>query len=168
MQFIVRGVPREVADEVRRTHSSPGYGHPAHLELATGTGPCRCCLRPFAAGVDKRLLFTYRPAGDGSSLMAPGPVFIHAEHCEAFADDGFPPHLRELPLAFEARATRGRVMAISAQPDMSAELQLQSLLARDEVEWVHVRHAVAGCFIASVKEKGPAVSRGAWITNSPG
>ena len=161
MQFTVRGIPQEVADEVRRTHVSPGYGHPAHLEVASGTGPCRCCLDPFVAGVDRRLLFTYRPAGDGSSLMAPGPVFIHASRCEAFADDGFPRRLRELPLAFEARASGGRVMALSAQPGIPAELQIQRLLARDGVEWVQVRHAVAGCYIASVKEKGPAVSRGA-------
>lgn len=165
MQFIVRGIPQEVADEVRRTHASPGYGHPAHLEVASGTGPCRCCLRPFVAGVDRRLLFTYRPAGDGSSLMAPGPVFIHAAHCEAFAGDGFPPRLRELPLAFEARASGGRVIAVSAQPGISAEQQIELLLVRDDVHWVHVRHAEAGCYIAAVKEvvkeKGPAVSRGA-------
>ena len=63
MRFIVRGIPQEMADEVRRTHLSPGYGHPAHLELARGTGPCRCCLRPFVPGREQRLLFTYRPPG---------------------------------------------------------------------------------------------------------
>jgi hypothetical protein len=161
MSFIVRGIPQQVADEVRRTRLSPGYGHPAHLEVATGTGPCRCCLRTFAPGVDRRLLFTWRPPGDGSSLMAPGPVFIHAEHCEAFAGEGFPDGLSELALAFEARATGGRVTAISAHPGVSAERQLSSLLSQPEVRWVQVRHAVAGCYIASVQEKGPAVSRGA-------
>ena len=38
MQFVVRGVPQNVADEVRRTRCAPGYGHPAHLEVAAGTG----------------------------------------------------------------------------------------------------------------------------------
>ena len=61
MEFIVRGVTQEIADEVRRTHLSPGYGHPAHLEVAKGSGPCRCCLQTFVPGVDRRLLFTYRP-----------------------------------------------------------------------------------------------------------
>ena len=104
MRFTVRGVPQEVADEVRRTRLSPGYGHPVHLEVARGTGPCRCCLKPFVAGRDQRLLFTFRPRCDDGSLMAPGPVFIHAGHCEAFAGVGFPEALRTLPLAFEARA----------------------------------------------------------------
>ena len=47
MRYIVRSVPQEIADEVRRTRRAPGYGHPAHLETARGTGPCRCCLRQF-------------------------------------------------------------------------------------------------------------------------
>ena len=93
MRFVIRGIPQDIADEVRRTRRSPGYGHPAHEELAAGTGPCRCCLRTFVPGRDRRLLFTWRPRSPEGSLMAPGPVFIHADHCEAYAADGFP----ELP-----------------------------------------------------------------------
>jgi hypothetical protein len=114
MEFIVRGVPQEIADEVRRTHRSPGYGHPAHLEVAAGTGPCRCCLRTFVPGVDRRLLFTYRPQGRGNSLTAPGPVFIHASHCDAYVGEGFPEGLRSLPLAFESRIAGSRVNDLSA------------------------------------------------------
>jgi hypothetical protein len=163
MTFLVRGIPQQIADEVRRTHRSPGYGHPAYVEVAGGTGPCRCCLQPFVPGVDQRLLFTYRPPGRGDSLTAPGPVFIHADHCDAWEGDGFPEGLRALPLAFEARAARSRVTALSAQPDASAERQIDGLLADGQAEWLHVRHAAAGCFIATVERKGPAVSRGAPI-----
>jgi hypothetical protein len=150
MQIIVRGVPQHVADEVRRTHRSPGYGHHAQLEVARGTGPCRCCLKPFTPGLEQRLLFTYRPDGDASSLMAPGPVFIHAEHCEAFAGQGFPSDLRALPLAFEARASGGRVSCLSARTDVPAEAQVAVLFNEYESRWLHVRHAQAGCFIARV------------------
>src|SRR5687768_16866574 len=107
MSFTVRGIPQSLADEVRRTRVSPGYGHPVHEELATGTGPCRCCLRRFVPGRERRLLFTCRPVGDESSLMGPGPVFIHADHCGACAGDTFRSELRTLPLAFEARAAAG-------------------------------------------------------------
>lgn len=162
MVFTVRSVSQEIADEVRRTRLSPGYGHPVHLEVAGGTGPCRCCLRTFVPGVDRRLLFTHRPSGQQGSLMAPGPVFIHADHCDAFAaEEGFPEGLRELPLAFEARASGGRVTGISSQDGIPAEQQLDELFANPAVEWVQVRHAAAGCYIASVHKKGPAVSRGA-------
>jgi hypothetical protein len=150
MSFKVRGIPQSLADEVRRTRVSPGYGHPAHEEVATGTGPCRCCLRPFEPGRDRRLLFTYRPVGDESSLMAPGPVFIHADPCDAYAGEGFPPQLRALPLAFEARATESRVSQLTTDPDTTAEKQIERLLGHAGNEWLHVRHAQAGCFIARV------------------
>jgi len=150
MQFTVRGIPQQVADEVRRTRRSPGYGHPAHHEVASGTGPCRCCLRPFVEGRDERLLFTWRPQGDPSSLMAPGPVFIHADHCSAFEDAGFPEALRALPLAFEARGAHSRVAALSSDSALSAEAHIDGLFADDANHWLHLRHAQAGCFIARI------------------
>lgn len=156
MEFSVRGVPQEIADEVRRTHRSPGYGHPAHLEVATGTGPCRCCLRTFEPGVDRRLLFTFRPTGFGNSLTAPGPVFIHAEHCDAYEGVGFPDGLRSLPLAFESRAAGSRVTGFSANAAEPAEAQIQRLFTADGAEWLQVRHAEAGCFIARVEAREAA------------
>jgi hypothetical protein len=149
MRYVVRGIPQQIADQVRHTRRSPGYGHPAHLEVATGTGPCRCCLAPFVTGRDERLLFTYQPHSH-TDLMAPGPVFIHARHCEAYAGDGFPEALRVLPLAFEARATGSRVTELSARDDATAEAQMRVLFEDHAAEWLHVRHAQAGCFIARV------------------
>ena len=157
MRIIVRGVPQDVADEVRRTLRSPGYGHPAHLEMATGTGPCRCCLRAFVPGVHRRLLFTYRPAIHGS-LTAPGPVFIHADHCEAFAGDGFPDGLRSLPLALEARTSGSRVTGFCADGGQPAEARIQRMFTTTRAEWLQLRHALAGCFIATIET--PADGRG--------
>jgi hypothetical protein len=150
MTFTVRGIPQEVADEVRRTYVAPGYGHPAHREVARGTGPCRCCLRTFVPGVDRRLLFTYRPRADESSLMAPGPIFIHAEYCEAYAGAGFPEGLRSLPIAFEARAGESRVPGLTRANGADAEREITNLLERGDTDWLHLRHAEAGCFIARV------------------
>jgi hypothetical protein len=150
MTYTVRGIPQDVADEVRRTRLAPGYGHPAHQEIARGTGPCRCCLRTFVPGVDARLLFTYRPRGDDASLMAPGPVFIHAQHCEAYAGAGFPTGLRSLPLAFEARADNSRVPVLTRADGANAEREIATLLELPETRWLHLRHAEAGCFIARI------------------
>ena len=150
MRFIVRGLTQELTDEVRRTGLSPGYGHPTHVEVARGTGPCRCCLEPFVTGRDTRMLFTYRPPGDGDSLMAPGPVFIHAQHCAAWSGMAFPDALRALPLAFEARSAGSRVSDFSAQNGESAETQIEQLFRDSRTQWIQVRHAQAGCYIARV------------------
>lgn len=150
MLFIVRGMTQDLADEVRRTGLSPGYGHPAHIEVARGTGPCRCCLEPFVIGRDARTLFTYRPTGDADSLMAPGPVFIHAKHCSAWSGTGFPDALRVLPLAFEARAAGSLVTAFSARGEENAEAQIERLFAETQSQWIQLRHAQAGCHIARI------------------
>ena len=96
------------------------------------------------------MLFTFRPPGDGDSLMAPGPVFIHAQHCAAWSGSGFPENLRALPLAFEARAAASRVIGLSAQDGESAESQIERLFRETRAQWIQVRHAQAGCYIARV------------------
>jgi hypothetical protein len=82
--------------------------------------------------------------------MAPGPVFIHADHCRAFDGDGFPEALRVLPLAFEARLSGSRVSELSRRDDVPAEAQMRVLFEEHAAEWLHLRHAQAGCFIARV------------------
>jgi hypothetical protein len=46
--YHVIAVPETLAQEVRETLKAPRYGHPAHVERATGYGPCRLCLRCFS------------------------------------------------------------------------------------------------------------------------
>jgi hypothetical protein len=151
MDYRVTALRQQTADEVRGSLRSPGYGHPAHVEMAKGTGPCRLCLRPFRKGEEERVLFTYNPFPDGADLPSPGPVFVHKTSCERFAASGFPPELRSFPLALEGYDERGLTVARVrvADPDAS----VRDLLARPGVAFAHVRHAEAGCFIARV-EKG--------------
>src|SRR5947208_9413526 len=77
VQYRVTGIPEPLARAVRTSLASPQYGHPAHLEVATGYGPCRLCLDTFREGEEERILFTYQPFTDPEALPAPGPVFIH-------------------------------------------------------------------------------------------
>ena len=53
--YRVVAVGSPTTDVVRQTLRSPGYGHPAHVEVAAGYGPCRQCLRDFAVGEDRRI-----------------------------------------------------------------------------------------------------------------
>ena len=58
-----------------------------------------------------------------------------------------------LPLAFEARASGSRVTELSARKDVPAEAQMAVLFAELFAQWLHVRHAEAGCFIARVDRR---------------
>ena len=92
----VIAVATELVEKVRETRVSPGYGHPVSVQVATGHGPCRHCLRPFAVGQDVRMLFTLNPFEGVAPLPQPGPVFVHERDCERYAEDGgYPPRLKE-------------------------------------------------------------------------
>jgi hypothetical protein len=80
--------------------------------------------------------------------MAPGPVFIHAAHCEAWTGAGFPEGLRPLPLAVEARAADSRVLGLERTG--TPEARIERLLDAGEADWLQLRHAEAGCFIARI------------------
>jgi hypothetical protein len=145
--YRIVAIPSEIADAVRSTRKSPQYGHPAHAEVATGYGPCRHCLRTFAVGEDRRVLFTYDPFADTDSLPLPGPVFIHEGPCERYAEDGgFPPDMRGHALTFNAYG-RGRVLRSQDYvTDSCVEPVIERLLARADVDYIHVRDTSAGCF----------------------
>ncbi|MEP6800479.1 MAG: DUF1203 domain-containing protein [Acidobacteriota bacterium] len=146
--YDVVGVSEEIASKVRRSGKSPGYGHPVHSEVASGYGPCRLCLRDFRIGVDRRLLFTYDPFFGLEPYPLPGPVFIHESECTPFPrDDGFPADLRKHELTLDAYAVGRRLIA---EEHVASEAVIDDvvagLLARPEVDYIHVRDARAGCF----------------------
>lgn len=148
--YRIQGIPESIAAAARATMKSPQYGHPAHVETATGYGPCRLCLRTFRVGMDERLLFTYQPFTDPSALPAPGPVFIHRDGCERYDRDELPEALRPLPLALEGYGPDGTVIVqrrVSATP---FEENLEGVFATPDVRYAHLRNAEAGCFIARI------------------
>jgi Protein of unknown function (DUF1203) len=145
--MLVVTIPTKVADLVRSTMRSPGYGHPAHVEVAAGYGPCRHCLRDFQVGKENRILFTYDPFHDLEALPLPGPIFIHAEPCERFpVDGGFPEDLRSHRLTFAAYGEGRRLLAEEYVENGDVESVIGRMLSRNEVKYVHVRDTDAGCY----------------------
>jgi hypothetical protein len=138
--------------QVRKTNKSPQYGHPAHIETATGYGPCRACLKQFRIGAEKRILFTYNPFDGIDSYPSPGPVFIHTEACETFsAPLTFPGELRQLPLTLEAYGDDRWILGRERPNPDEIELVIQKCFAIPGVRYIHVRNTEAGCFIARIE-----------------
>jgi hypothetical protein len=159
--FRIVAIPDAVAEIVRTTGRAPRYGHPAHTELATGHGPCRQCLRSFAIGEERRILFTYDPFAGLEPLPLPGPVFIHEAACLRYREDaGFPEDLRVHPLTLNAYG-RGRVLrAQEYVTDGRVEGVLGWLLDRPGVDYIHVRDTEAGCFDLQVERASGAAAPG--------
>ena len=152
--YRVVAIPTGVADSVRATRRAPGYGHPVSEEIATGFGPCRHCLRAFAIGEDRRILFTYDPFMDLEVLPLPGPVFVHASQCERYTEDaGFPTDLRRRALTFNAYAHGRNLMAQAYAANAMIDETVATLLARREIAYIHVRNTEAGCYAFRIERR---------------
>jgi hypothetical protein len=140
-------IPTKIAELVRTTMKAPGYGHPAHREIAGGYGPCRHCLRTFRVGSEERILFTYDPFHELAQYPLPGPIFVHAEACERYGEvREFPEELRTHPLTLVAYGEHRAFLRKEYVTDGRIELVAESLLGGPEARYVHVRDTVAGCY----------------------
>lgn len=148
----VIAIPTEVAESVRATLRAPVYSFPAHAELAADAAPCRHCLRTFRPGEDRRILFIYDRFTGVEALPQPGPVYIHEEACERYAEsERFPEELRASPRTLEAYAPGRRLLAQEIVRDGDFEAVLQKLFANPEVRYVQVNSTTAGCFTFRVE-----------------
>lgn len=140
-------IPTEVAEAVRATLRAPVYGFPANAEVATDAAPCRHCLRTFAVGKDRRILFTYDRFAGVESLPQPGPVYVHADACPRYSEDaGFPAELRGSPRTVEAYACGRRLLAQEYVADGKFEPIIEKLFAISSVDYLQVNSTTAGCF----------------------
>jgi hypothetical protein len=149
----VIAIPTKTAEKVRATLRSPGYGHPAHVEVATGYGPCRHCLRDFRVGEEKRILFTYDAFYGTESRPLPGPVFIHAEACMRYEEQaGFPQDIRAHRLTLIAYGASRQVLDEKCVESGSVEEAVELLLANEDALYLHVRDTEAGCYDFTIEK----------------
>ena len=152
--FRVKAITTELAESVRRTMRAPVYGFPAHSEVATDNAPCRHCLRTFRVGEDRRILFTYDRFTGIEKLPQPGPVYLHAEDCPRYREDGgFPEELRGSPRTLEAYARGRKLVAQEYVADGKFEPAIEQLLDREEVDYIQVNSTTAGCFTFRIERK---------------
>jgi hypothetical protein len=145
-------IPTALAESARRDRRSPQYGHPAHVERATGYGPCRLCLNTFNVGEEDRLLFTYNPFDGLDPYPSPGPIFVHADGCVAHPPEKeFPEALRALPLTLEGYGAERWIVARERVTDGDVDTAAARLFAHPNVSYIHVRNTEAGCYIARLE-----------------
>jgi Protein of unknown function (DUF1203) len=143
----VIALPTDTVKKVLETKSSPGYGHPAYTELATGYGPCRHCLKTFRVGEEFRTLFTCNPFYMVAPVPAPGPVFVHTDGCERYDEAaGYPRQLLDYPAVTDGYDSQQRLIAQRAAAGGNHELVLREMFEDTAVRYVLVRDLEAGCF----------------------
>jgi hypothetical protein len=145
--FRVIALKDDVAQYVRREKKAPHYEHPAYTSLAAGHGPCRLCLKTFRVGEEDRILFTLDPFAGLEEVPLPGPVFIHAEDCCRYPEDGgYPETLRPYPAVLVAYAKGQRVLTQIHAAEGLQGTAIAQLLDREDVDYIIVRDHEAGCY----------------------
>src|SRR5215470_6471426 len=140
-------IPTEVADSVRTTMKSPKYGFPAHKEVAAGRAPCRHCLQLVKIHEEEAILFTMDAFHGQNVPPSPGPVYIHAKECARFEEsEGIPETYRKRLLTLEAFGADRKLLE-EVRTNGEEDSAAATLLAKPEVEYVHVRSTEAGCYL---------------------
>ena len=154
MSYRVVAISEEMSNEVRRTMTSPFGKLPAWSAVANGYGPCRSCLKTFKQGEEERIYITYDPFHGVSDLPLPGPVFIHTELCGEHPSGEFPTHLLDIPMLLEGFGEHSRLVRSEPVETGRVDEQIAELLDVGDIEFIHLRNAEAGCFIAKIERAG--------------
>jgi hypothetical protein len=153
-EFRMIAIASELVNKVRETKLSPGYGHPVSAKVATGHGPCRHCLRPFAVGEDVRMLFTLNPFEGVAPIPQPGPVFIHEAECVRYAETaGYPAELALFAAVLDGYDAEQMVRRREMVTDGSQQTRIQEMMRDPLIRYVMVRDGNAGCFDLRVERR---------------
>jgi hypothetical protein len=143
------GMPSDLA-AAYRSGAADANGRPPERKISDGTGvPCRHCLAMVRKD-EPYLILAYRPFAELQPYAEVGPVFIHAEACEAYqTNDSIPERER----AGTGRILRGygtdnRIVygtgIVVRNEDI--EEKAQAIFANPDVSYVHMRSATNNCF----------------------
>jgi hypothetical protein len=112
--------------------------------------PLRCCLREALPG-ERVVLISYRPPHPGGPYAEVGPVFVHADRCEGFSPhSGYPAGFRHRRQLFRAYGRGGEQVHNQIVEPADVDAVLAQLLSRPEVEIVHSRNVLAGCYMFAI------------------
>lgn len=139
--------------EAARAGKDAHFGFPAFTAPAGAGLPCRHCLEWIGEG-DRATLFTLDPFAGVEKLPLPGPVYVHADGCERYPEDrALPMHLMKSPRTLNAYRKGRRLVAEEYVEEATAAGVIERLLARQDVDYIHVRSTAAGCYTFRI-EKG--------------
>jgi hypothetical protein len=151
--LLYQAIPAEVLDAIRAAGRDEA-GNPLEVVQSAGS-PLRCCLSEARPG-ENLLLIAYTPPGTSGAYAERGPVFIHADRCAGYlTPDDYPPGLARRQQVVRAYDRQGRICdGVLVADGQQAQGAIAELLARPEVELVHLRNVGYGCYNFAVRRSG--------------
>ena len=145
------------ADDLHRIRDrgADDFGHPIRLMVNQDErgAPLRCCLREAAVG-ERIALISWQPLVEApSSVYAEiGPIFVHADECAGYVDDGtYPEPFRPRQQVLRSYSAVGDVVGLTITDGATAEQAIGGLLADPAAVVVHSRNVQAGCYMFAIR-----------------
>ncbi len=155
-KFKIVPLSEEYATHIRKTKKD-NFGNEVIEQVATGKGPCRVSLKPFAVGEDVRLLLSHSPFAIDNAFNQPGPIFINKKDVEAYKDvHRFPPQIKankeSFPLSLIGYSKDQKMIFTKLVGDDDVDILIpETFEAHPEIEYLHARNAEACCFICKIE-----------------
>jgi hypothetical protein len=151
--FRVQALPAHDLARIRAI-GADDFGHPLRVSVADeepGT-PLRCCLREAHVG-ERVALISWRPLHEApdSVYAEVGPVFVHADNCPGYHEEGFYPEgFRHRDQVLRTYSATGDMLDAVMTEGAAAEETIAELFANPAAVVVHSRNVKAGCYMFAV------------------
>ncbi|MFI7575399.1 DUF1203 domain-containing protein [Micromonospora sp. NPDC049497] len=150
MSFLITPISATRLDTLRHDGTDDAGERFAPFVAEEDGAPLRCCLRDAHVG-ERLALVAYRPDGTAGAYREIGPVFVHADPCEGYAErTTYPPGFRHRRQVFRAYDRTGRIADALAVEGTRAETAIAQLFARPDVATLHSRNVLYGCFMFAI------------------
>ncbi len=150
MSFVIFPIPAARLVALRHDGVDDAGGRFEPFVAEESGAPLRCCLRE--AGPGERLaLIAYRPEGTAGAYREVGPVFVHADPCQGYAErDTYPAGFRDRRQVLRAYDEAGRIAEALLVEGVQAEAGIAHLLASPRVATIHSRNVLYGCYMFAI------------------
>jgi hypothetical protein len=154
--FKIVPLTKEFANKIRKSNTD-NFGNEVYEQLASGKGPCRVSLKPFKVGEDIRLVFAHSPFSMHNAFNQSGPIFIHKNEVEQYADIyNFPAEIKadkeNFPLTLIGYSAEQKMIFTKLVGDNDIDLLITEIFKnKKDIEYLHARNAEAGCFICKIE-----------------
>jgi len=148
MSILFKALPTEAVRALQRG-GPDAYGRTPERRISDGDGvPCRHCMKNVAEG-EAYLIVAYRPFPELQPYAETGPLFLHAQECERAAEvDVLPEMLASSNYIVRGYGKDDRIVygsgAVTPTDEIAA--RAQTLFARDDIAYIHVRSARNNCY----------------------
>ena len=147
-QIVFKGMPSDEARNLR-DGGSDAHGQAPQIAVSDGDGlPCRHCMQMIEKDAPF-LIVSHKPFSTTQPYAEQGPIFLHANFCNPYADDGNLPSVFDSPTyIIRGYDTSERIIygTGGVVEHRSIISRSQELLGDPETHFLHIRSASNNCW----------------------